>query len=188
MSTRNQQHRRGPASAQTTTEDATTTTTTTTLRLRGEEEDVEENVQQPAPRRRIRWDESVVNNEGMGRKSSKGEKSSFYFTQHWMKLSTLWQRGLFINGWAVCCIYHKSRALGESSSEESSSSESSSDDTDSEDGHGTGRRRRPSNEHQHDASCSQHRHKGKGKRKPTTRNAYERTPKSNLKGSTKNAS
>lgn len=76
MSTQNQLHRRVPASAQTITEDTTTTTTTTTLRLRGAEEDEQhdddDGVQRSAPRRRIRWDESVVNNESMGRKSSKG--------------------------------------------------------------------------------------------------------------------
>jgi hypothetical protein len=75
MSARNQQHRRLPTSTQTTTEDRTTATTTatTTLRLRGEEEyEQHDDVQRPASRRRIRWDESVVNNENMGRKSSKG--------------------------------------------------------------------------------------------------------------------
>ncbi|KAI0997756.1 hypothetical protein K3495_g10433 [Podosphaera aphanis] len=51
--------------------------------------------------RRIQWDESVVDNEGLGRKSSK-----------------------------VCCIYHAPRAFGESSDESSSSSseESSADE------------------------------------------------------------
>lgn len=55
-------------------------------------------------RRRIQWATSVIDNEGLGRKKSK-----------------------------VCCIYHKPRAVGESSSDESSSdsSDSSSDDDDS---------------------------------------------------------
>lgn len=56
----------------------------TTLRLRGEEEPEasrEEGREQQqdsarAARPRVRWDESVVNNEGLGRKSSKGRSSS----------------------------------------------------------------------------------------------------------------
>lgn len=59
-----------------------------TLRLRGE----------PSERRRIQWAEDVVDNEGMGKKSSK-----------------------------VCCIYHKPHEPGDSESESSSSSESDSD-------------------------------------------------------------
>ncbi|CCU83121.1 unnamed protein product [Blumeria hordei] len=54
-----------------------------------------------ATSRSIRWDESVVNNEGMGKKSSK-----------------------------VCCIYHAPRQFGESSEESSSSSDSDSSETD----------------------------------------------------------
>ncbi|KAI5857131.1 phosphatase inhibitor-domain-containing protein [Tricharina praecox] len=63
-----------------------------TLRLRGG----------PIEDRRVRWDQDVVDNEGMGKKSSK-----------------------------VCCIYARPRAYDESSSEEDSSSdESSSDESD----------------------------------------------------------
>ncbi|MCJ1283860.1 hypothetical protein MMC26_003191 [Xylographa opegraphella] len=92
---------------------ATTTTTTTTidstspprrapvpigtLRLRAA----------AAPRRGIRWAEDVVDNEGLGRKSSK-----------------------------VCCIYHKPRAVGESSSESDSSSSESESESDDDDGVG----------------------------------------------------
>lgn len=61
---------------------------------------------------RVRWDESVVDNEGMGKKSSK-----------------------------VCCIYHAPKAVDESSDEsDSSSSSSSSDDSDSDAGEGSSRR------------------------------------------------
>lgn len=42
-----------------------------TLLLRGESTP-DSNSTRPRPRRRIRWSEDVVNNEGMGRKSSKG--------------------------------------------------------------------------------------------------------------------
>ncbi|KAH8811881.1 type 1 phosphatases regulator ypi1 [Xylogone sp. PMI_703] len=52
-------------------------------------------------RRRIRWAEDVVDNEGLGRKSSK-----------------------------VCCIYHAPRPIDESSDESSSSSDSDSDSGD----------------------------------------------------------
>ncbi|QSS59281.1 hypothetical protein I7I51_08714 [Histoplasma capsulatum] len=54
-------------------------------------------------RRSIRWAEDVVDNEGLGRKSSK-----------------------------VCCIYHKARPVGESSSESSSDSSSNDSDSDSD--------------------------------------------------------
>ncbi|KAF7305925.1 hypothetical protein HMN09_00746700 [Mycena chlorophos] len=52
------------------------------------------------PRRRVVWDENVVDNEGCGRKSSK-----------------------------ICCIYHKPRNFDESSSEEDSSSSDSDADS-----------------------------------------------------------
>lgn len=55
----------------------------------------------PVTNRRIRWDEEVVDNEGLGRKKSK-----------------------------ICCIYHKPKEFGESSSESSSSSSDSDDDAD----------------------------------------------------------
>ncbi|OJD28793.1 type 1 phosphatase regulator ypi1 [Diplodia corticola] len=64
-----------------------------TLRLRAE----------PVQRRHIQWAEDVVDNEGMGKKSSK-----------------------------VCCIYHKQREFGESSDESSSDDSSSDEDSDSE--------------------------------------------------------
>ncbi|KAI8057953.1 phosphatase inhibitor-domain-containing protein [Syncephalis plumigaleata] len=57
------------------------------------------------PRRRIHWDESVVDNEHLNRRKSK-----------------------------ICCIFRKQRAFGESSSDESSSSSccSSSDNSDTD--------------------------------------------------------
>ncbi|KAG6040835.1 hypothetical protein E4U41_006877 [Claviceps citrina] len=64
------------------------------LRLRGET---------AATGRSVQWAEDVVDNEGLGRKSSK-----------------------------VCCIYHKPRAVDESSDDGSSSSSSSDSDSDSD--------------------------------------------------------
>ncbi len=132
------------------------------LRLRGAHDASGSNT---STRRRIQWAEDVIDNEGLGRKSSK-----------------------------VCCIYHKTRAFGESSSEEDSSSDSSSDDSnaggsDSPDDGGarmSGKRRGRQNgrghEHKHDDDCAHgHSHgKGKGKRKPSP-NAYEKMPKYNTK-------
>ncbi|KAK3690665.1 Type 1 phosphatases regulator ypi1 [Vermiconidia calcicola] len=62
------------------------------LRLRAE---------QPEPRRRIQWAQDVVDNEGMGKKSSK-----------------------------VCCIYHKPHEPGDSDEDESSGSDESDGEPD----------------------------------------------------------
>ncbi|OAL39250.1 hypothetical protein AYO20_01568 [Fonsecaea nubica] len=114
-------------------------------------------------RRQITWAEDVVDNEGLGRKSSK-----------------------------VCCIYHKPREFGESSSEDDSSSDSSSDSdsdaggSDSPDDGGarmSGNRKgqkhdRPRDHHNHNDGCDHG--KGKGRRKPSP-NAYERMPRYHTK-------
>ncbi|CAI2166413.1 16057_t:CDS:2 [Funneliformis geosporum] len=60
-----------------------------TLKLRG----------RPSDNRKVKWDDGVVDNEGLGRKKSK-----------------------------ICCIYHKPRAFDESSDEESSNSDSDNSD------------------------------------------------------------
>ncbi|KAJ5533654.1 Type 1 phosphatases regulator ypi1, partial [Penicillium frequentans] len=121
---------------------------------------------EPSSSRRIRWSEDVVDNEGMGKKSSK-----------------------------VCCIYHKARPVGESSSESESSSSSDSDSESETDCRGT----RPNHHHSHPQgrgpagegssdqpqaqasdACTQnqHRHRqSKPKRKPSP-NAYEKMPRS----------
>ncbi|CAG8551710.1 731_t:CDS:2 [Funneliformis caledonium] len=62
-----------------------------TLKLRG----------RPSDNRKVKWDDGVVDNEGLGKKKSK-----------------------------ICCIYHKPRAFDESSDEESSSSDSDNSDHD----------------------------------------------------------
>ncbi|OZJ02629.1 hypothetical protein BZG36_03842 [Bifiguratus adelaidae] len=84
--------------------------------------------------RQIQWAENVVDNEGMGKKKSK-----------------------------ICCIYHKSHAIGESSDE----STCSSSDSESESGS--------------DKDAARGRDKGKRRRKRDPRqvspNAYERQPK-----------
>jgi len=101
-------------------------------------------------RPRIKWAEDVVDNEGLGRKSSK-----------------------------VCCIYHKAREFGESSSEEDSSSDSDASGSDSPDdgaarrsGHRRGRKSHPGHGHGDDCGHGQER----GRRKPSP-NAYEKMPK-----------
>ncbi|RKF56884.1 Type 1 phosphatases regulator YPI1 [Erysiphe neolycopersici] len=72
--------------------------TTPVLRLRGISANPNSNSNNND--RRIQWDETVINNEGMNKKKSK-----------------------------VCCIYHAPRGFGESS-EESSSSDDSTDSSD----------------------------------------------------------
>ncbi|KAJ5667543.1 Type 1 phosphatases regulator ypi1 [Penicillium longicatenatum] len=157
---RNPQH-------QTSTQTSQNLSLSGTLRLRGE--DAPSVSPEPSSSRRIRWSEDVVDNEGMGKKSSK-----------------------------VCCIYHKARPVGESSSEESSSSSSDSD-SDSE----TDCRKSRSTPHSHprgrgpagegssdqsqdqtsDACTHQHRHRHtKLKRKPSP-NAYEKMPRSSKNSS-----
>lgn len=94
----------------------------------------------------MQWAEDVINNEGLGRKSSK-----------------------------VCCIYHKSKAVDESSDESSSSDSDSDSDSGpecerSDHGHG----KTPSCEHGGGRPAG--RRCGKQKRPPSP-NAYEKVPK-----------
>lgn len=112
--------------------------------------------QQPAaePSRRIRWSEDVIDNEGMGKKSSK-----------------------------VCCIYHAPREPGDSDSESDSSSDDDSGSDSEPDlsraqpaGGRNGRRR---GRHAHGGGGSGD--KGKGKERPPSPNAYERQPKNGHK-------
>jgi len=131
-----------------------------TLRLRAE----------PSEQRHIQWAEDVIDNEGMGKKSSK-----------------------------VCCIYHKPRAVDESS-DESSSDSSSDSESDSEPDNstarplGAGRRGRAqgrnlhNHSHRHHDHDHDHDHDGdrparsqpkRSQAKPRKRspNAYEKMPK-----------
>jgi len=113
---------------------------------------------QPSTRRRIQWAEDVVDNEGLGRKKSK-----------------------------VCCIFHKTREVGESSSEDDSSSSDDSEagSSPSDDGgarpvggkrRGRGKRRHgPGHEHEHGDGC------GHGAERKPSPNAYEKMPKYDVK-------
>jgi len=144
---------------------------TGTLRLRGERlanSTTQQQGEQRASGRRIRWGEDVIDNEGMGKKNSK-----------------------------VCCIYHKSRALDESSSESDSSS-SDTGDSDIDVCHGSARRQcsheHVDGHHSHSNKCdpepsSHHprRSKRKSKRKPSP-NAYERVSKNAKRRSEKDHS
>ncbi|KAL6231669.1 hypothetical protein BDW75DRAFT_233433 [Aspergillus navahoensis] len=137
--------------------DASDVQVTGTLRLRAEGDASAGGEEMPA--RRIRWSEDVVDNEGMGKKSSK-----------------------------VCCIYHKTRPVGESSSEsESSDSGSSDSDSGREAGNSNTRRScRHSNHHQDGAHKSSRRSRAsdgcshdseKSQRRKPSPNAYEKMPK-----------
>ncbi|KIW05258.1 hypothetical protein, variant [Verruconis gallopava] len=125
---------------------------------------------EPAEERHIQWAEDVVDNEGMGKKSSK-----------------------------VCCIYHRPHSVDESSDDESSSDDSSSSDGDSDSevddgrarmigGNRRGRERRRHGHHDHNHEHSHdHDHdqkspgdkgsKGKAKDRKPSPNAYEKQPK-----------
>lgn len=131
-----------------------------TLRLRAE----------PSEQRHIQWAEDVIDNEGMGKKSSK-----------------------------VCCIYHKPRAVDESS-DESSSDSSSDSESDSEPDNstarplGAGRRGRAQGRNPHNHSHRHHDHdhdhdhdgdrparsqpkRSQAKSRKRSPNAYEKMPK-----------
>jgi protein phosphatase 1 regulatory subunit 11 len=98
------------------------TSTTTMVATQQITETINTNVVEPPtlvlslrPRSNVTWEEGVVNNEGLGRRSSKR-----------------------------CCIFHKQRAFGESSTE-SSEDQSGDDDASSSSsgGGGSGKARRP---------------------------------------------
>ncbi|KAF2652481.1 hypothetical protein K491DRAFT_681329 [Lophiostoma macrostomum CBS 122681] len=114
----------------------------------------------PAEERHIQWAEDVVDNEGMGKKSSK-----------------------------VCCIYHKPRPVDESSDESSSDSSDSDSDSepDNSRAHPAGGRRgshpRGRRPHSHDHGDHDHGHgegpadKSKRSHRKASPNAYEKMPK-----------
>jgi protein phosphatase 1 regulatory subunit 11 len=141
------------------------------LRLRAE----------PTEQRHIQWAEDVVDNEGMGKKSSKGTVALPH------------SRCIMLTRCTVCCIYHKPRAADESSDDDSSDNSSSDSDSDSEPDNSTARPagrtgsprgRKP---HEHDRDDCEHSHEhGEGSGKPQKRsrprrkpspNAYEKMPK-----------
>ncbi|KAK3072390.1 Type 1 phosphatases regulator ypi1 [Teratosphaeriaceae sp. CCFEE 6253] len=95
----------------------------------------------------VRWAEDVVDNEGLGKKSSK-----------------------------VCCIYHKPHQPGDSDSEDSSSSSEDDEEPDlsrAQKAGGKGKGRRGHRHGDEDEGNA----KGKGKERKPSPNAYERVPK-----------
>lgn len=103
--------------------------------------------------RKVKWDDTVVDNEGLGRKKSKSMYKIFNQILFFMS----WLFNYFFSAQSkVCCIYHKPRAFGESSDEDSSRDDS--DDSD----HG----------HDHDHKNGHH----PDKCYRNTPNAYERQP------------
>ncbi|MCJ1341385.1 hypothetical protein MMC09_006681 [Bachmanniomyces sp. S44760] len=155
-----------------------------TLRLRGEP---------PRERTKIRWAEDVIDNEGLGRKSSKGKPLSLNrHIQQFPRKPLLMPISLGL----VCCIYHKTRPVGESSSEDDSNSSSSSgSNSDSELDNGKARPANSGgsgnghthNHHNHahgecspgSGSPTRPRQTSRGQRmkKKSSPNAYEKIPK-----------
>ncbi|KFX99898.1 hypothetical protein V490_01595 [Pseudogymnoascus sp. VKM F-3557] len=122
------------------------------LRLRGA-------MRSPGERseRRIQWAEDVIDNEGLGKKSSK-----------------------------VCCIYHPPKASIDDSSDESSDSSSSDSDSDDDGSARPAGGKRRSNargkhnhthDHDHDGECGHDSGKVKKSRRAPSPNAYEKVPK-----------
>ncbi|KAE8348301.1 type 1 phosphatases regulator ypi1 [Aspergillus coremiiformis] len=142
-----------------------------TLRLRAENEpSIGSVTEERDSHRRIHWSEDVIDNEGMGKKSSK-----------------------------VCCIYHKSRPVGESSSESESSDSNSSDPNSESEPDDSRNSMGPPQVHVHESNhphehisnhgsetgrstsrCPNHNNKKLKRRKPSP-NAYEKMPKT-IKG------
>ncbi|KAF3907331.1 hypothetical protein ABW20_dc0102147 [Dactylellina cionopaga] len=94
-------------------------------------------------RRRVTWTNEVVDNEGLGRKKTK-----------------------------ICCIYHKTRDFGESSSEESDSSSSSDDEQESDKGSNPEREPGSPSQSSHQNHICQRHMENRRRRK----NAYEEQP------------
>ncbi|KAL7923006.1 phosphatase inhibitor domain-containing protein [Trichoderma austrokoningii] len=136
-----------PTASQTTTQTNPPQTVQRVLRLRGEN---------TSNGRSVQWAEDVVDNEGLGRKSSK-----------------------------VCCIYHRPKKVDESSDESSSDSSSSDSDSDAEPDRkrkvGGGKDDCNHNhDHDHDHSHGHRRDRrtnGKKKKRAPSPNAYEKVPK-----------
>ncbi|KAJ5112097.1 hypothetical protein N7532_000142 [Penicillium argentinense] len=151
-----------------------------TLRLRGDDTS---STSEPSTARHIRWSEDVVDNEGMGKKSSKGNHEIFPPSAEPQSLT-----------FPVCCIYHKARPVGESSSESESSSSSSDSDSESDNEidrrrlrakHSRSRGRKPTGdgpekspvEGQADCCAGHGPQRTKQKRRKPSPNAYEKMPK-----------
>lgn len=159
-----QQQRSAPAPSQTQTETPAQTPETREqapqiLRLRGAH---------ASNGRSVQWAEDVVDNEGLGRKSSKG--GQYDLIRAYAHILT------HIS--IVCCIYHKPKAVDESSDESSSDSDSDSDSGSDRDGAQPAGGKRQSCGHEHGHSHGRGRRNGKGKEKRApSPNAYEKVPK-----------
>ena len=165
----------------TTTTTATLTqtlTSTPVLRLRA-------TAPPPQNRRRIQWAEDVVDNEGLGRKRSKGKSHQNDACINDGELVLMSS----VVGWSVCCIYHAPHPVGESSSESSSDSssdsESDGDDSRGDDGRarlgGKGKAKKQRHQHGEPSEGCGHDHSdgGRGERRVKRKgaNAYETAPK-----------
>jgi protein phosphatase 1 regulatory subunit 11 len=135
-----------------------------TLRLRGSPSPAPPTRQRRGPR--VAWGDDVVDNEGCGKKSSKGAC---------VDLLPRADGGADLMN-PVCCIYHKPRGFDESSGSESDDNSSSSSDEDDGGGSGhegdDGRAGRVGRGHGH----NHHHHQDK--------NAYERIPRARGKAKT----
>lgn len=141
-------------------------------------------------RRSVQWSEDVVDNEGLGRKSSKGTPDLYDAGD--IRRTIVCRQPANIS---VCCIYHKPKGVDESSDESSSDSSSSSSDSESDGGGpsssaprkqraGGGRKGK---KHAHECPNHDHSHNHDGERRPeqgdgsrrrrTSPNAYEKMPK-----------
>ena len=157
--------------SQTITQPTTHNNTNPTLRLRAQDNTAPTQDTTPSTRnrRRIRWDESVIDNEGMGKKSSK-----------------------------VCCIYHAPHEPGDSESDSDSSSSDDSDGGEPDlsraqrAGGAKARKGRKGNGDEDggggdggdggEGGGGGGSGEGKGKQRKASPNAYERQPKAKVKG------
>ncbi|KEY70398.1 hypothetical protein S7711_06566 [Stachybotrys chartarum IBT 7711] len=142
------------------------------LRLRGQHT---QHSQETSNGRAVQWADDVVDNEGMGRKSSKGQ-----FNAPRLNLGHRLVQSTKPNICPVCCIYHRPKAVGESSDE------SSSDSSDSDSDGGSGPDHGHKGDHGKDHDCG-HRHgrpakKDSKQKRPPSPNAYEKIPKPKPRG------
>lgn len=81
----------------------------------------------------------------------------------------------------VCCIFHKARPVGESSSESESDSEESDSSSSDESDSGSGPRKAGSGHHHEDGnSCKGKGHKRRRTKRKFVPNAYERMPSNRI--------
>ncbi|KAI9677208.1 MAG: hypothetical protein M1829_002782 [Trizodia sp. TS-e1964] len=149
------------------------------LHLRGEPSTATSNdIPEPA---RVTWAEDVIDNEGMGKKTSKGE------IRQLAHLDT----SALTSPYLACCIYHKPRAVGESSSESSSEEDDSESNEDNSKARMAGAKGKQKAKHTHDNEECEHSEgdfpgkkrisKPKKGKRPSP-NAYEKMPKAKGKG------